>query len=72
MPRLTSKYERNPTDCDGRLFLRADGESFSGRGYIRAEPEPIERFAMEAGGNPLTNEHPARLRLGYNDLEDQT
>jgi hypothetical protein len=70
MARLVFKYEPDPDDCVGRLYVQVESNSFSGRGFFWAQPEQIERFALEAGGYPLLPKHPARIRLGYNELKD--
>lgn len=69
MNSLSLRFEPDPEDTVGRLFLHVGAGSFKGAGFHWAQPSDLDAFATALSAFPIPAQQPAVLQLGYNDCE---
>jgi hypothetical protein len=69
MNSLSLRFEPEPHDTVGRLFIHVGAASFKGDGFFWAEPHGLEEFAQALAAYPIPADQPAEVRFGYNDCE---
>jgi len=68
---LTLNYEPDAEDCVGQLFVRVRTASFSGYGFIWAQPEDVQEFAAKLEAYPIDADDPPMLRWGFDDCHGE-
>lgn len=69
MNSLSLRFEPDPHDCVGRLFVHVGTGSFSGSGVFWAQAQDLEEFATQLGRYPLSQDDLPTIRWGYNACE---
>jgi hypothetical protein len=67
MNSLSLRFEPDPEDSVGQLFLHVGTASFKGAGFHWVQPDDLVPFATALATYPISADQPAILRLGYDD-----
>ena len=71
MNSLSLRFEPDPHDCVGRLFVHVGTGSFSGSRFFWAQAQDLEEFATQLGSYPLSPDDLPTIRWGYNAAEGE-
>jgi hypothetical protein len=69
MDSLTFNYEPDSVDTVGQLFVRVRTSSFSGYGFVWAEPDYLEDFAAQLEAYPIRAEDAPALSWGLDECQ---
>lgn len=69
MNSLSLRFEPEPHETIGRLFLHVGAAPFNGEGFFWAQPGSLADFEKALTAYPIPADQPAQVRFGYDHCE---